>query len=132
MKHFELNGKVYSQRELCKEFDISEDTFSYRLRRGMTVEEALKKEFTKSCVICGKTFTHKRPDAKYCSEKCTSKSKREAKPNYEGVCVVCGKPFTNTSGHVIQTCSKDCMIKRVKQYHHDYDKRRRKNFEEKV
>ena len=39
----EYQGVEYTQAELCRKFNISPDTFRYRIKRGKTVEEALFK-----------------------------------------------------------------------------------------
>lgn len=41
---FELNGEVRSRREWCDIYGVSEGAVVFRMRKGMTFEEALKKE----------------------------------------------------------------------------------------
>ena len=61
---FELNGKVYTQTELCENYDINVNTFKSRLKNGLTVEQALQKTFICKCEICHKEFTSNRPNKK--------------------------------------------------------------------
>jgi hypothetical protein len=56
----EVYGKWYpSQRELCRCYDISEHTFRERLKRGMSIHEALHHEHIKAyeAILNGKTVT---------------------------------------------------------------------------
>lgn len=40
-KQYTINGVTYSQRELCRVYNIPESTFRNRLKRGLTVEQAI-------------------------------------------------------------------------------------------
>lgn len=82
---------------------------------------------TKKCLICGKTFTTKYPDQKFCSADCrrinrnarvreylkTSYLKRKAEKTETRNCLVCGKEFT-TSNSNKKYCSDKC--RRVSYY----------------
>jgi hypothetical protein len=60
---------------------------------------------TKTCIICGKTFTSYSANQKYCSAEC-----RMHRP-YPKICKGCGKPFLATQGNRKQYCSEDCRLK---------------------
>ena len=90
------HGRVYCSDE-CKEKATPP-------RKGPYVKKGYGNvTYTKVCEWCGKEFTTKAPNAKYCSSKC-SNARRERdrppkdKPTRE--CVVCGELFEG-SGHEI-------------------------------
>ena len=68
------NGVKYTLTEFCKIHDISVGTFQSRIKRGLTVNEAIQKEFTKTCPICGKEFAAKNTGIKYCSTTCRKRA----------------------------------------------------------
>lgn len=62
---------------------------------------------TKVCVVCGKVFETRRPNAKCCSEKCAHRWRHPLVPQLDKVCVFCGKPF-KTHNSTARCCSKLC------------------------
>ena len=71
--------------------------------------------FTKTCLICGKTFESKAYNAKHCSHECRLEAKRrrrkvshkESRKTYQKDCVLCGKQFD--SKWILQKyCSSEC------------------------
>jgi predicted nucleic acid-binding Zn ribbon protein len=123
--YYELNGKKYTQTELCKTHNITVGTFRSRLKCGLSLEEALQKEFVCKCEICEKEFIANRPHTKYCSNTCyrragTGKGKYKQVKTFK--CVVCGKEF-NSIRDDAKTCCEKCRsdlarIDRNKRYAH--------------
>ena len=118
-------GKEYLRKQLCEEHNIPVDTFRSRVANGLSVEEALQKEFINTCVICGKTFTSKLPNRKYCCKTCKGRGShgKGAYKTYNRVCTVCGKPFTTDKGYHTECCSDHCRrqlsrIERKNRYKH--------------
>ena len=123
--HFiDWQGKRYTQTDFCKMHDISPTTFRNRIKRGMSIEDAIKKEFENTCEICGKTFTHVLPNKKFCSKTCMNR-KHDGKGPYKKApktCVVCGKVFMGVRRNA-KTCSEKCRwdfarIDRNRRYKH--------------
>ena len=123
--HFiDWQGKRYTQTEFCKIHDINPTTFRYRIKIGMSIEDAIKKEFEHTCEICGKKFIHTLPNKKTCSKTCQIR-KTHGKGPYKKApktCVVCGKIFMGVRGNA-KTCSEKCRwdfarIDRNRRYKH--------------
>lgn len=119
------NGGWHSKSVLCETAGVSISTLNYRISLGMSIEEALQKEFLCKCEICGKEFASKRPNKKYCSKTCHNRaaSGKGAYKTFERVCVVCGETFVTDKGYHSQTCSKHCRnqlarIERNRRYKH--------------
>lgn len=124
-KYITYKGETYTQTEFCKIHDISDGTFRSRIKRGLTIDEAIQKEFTKVCPICEKEFKAKNPYTKYCSHTCAKRAasgKGQYKKPYICKCIVCEKEF-ETIRDDAKTCSKKCnaawsRIDRNKRYRH--------------
>lgn len=103
-------GKEYNQTELCKMHNISLGTFRSRVKSGLSVEEALQKEFTCICDICGKKFISKRPNKKYCCKTCENRGihGKGAYKTYNYKCTVCGKEYETIMNYNHECCSKRC------------------------
>lgn len=124
--YLEYNGERYIAAELCKNFGIPVTTVMNRIKKGYSIEDALKSEYICKCQYCGKEFESKRAGKKYCSSHCsTIASKRRRKPLkefYIAHCVVCGGSFgTNHSNS--KACSDKCRkhlsrIERNSRYKH--------------
>ena len=109
-KYISYGGKTFTQTEFCKIHGISVGTFQSRIKRGLTLDEAIQKEFTKTCPICGKEFAAKNTGVKYCSNTCRNralKGKGSYKKPHTCKCIVCGKEF-NTIRDDAKTCSRKC------------------------
>lgn len=119
------NGIAYTQTEFCKIHGVSVGTFQSRIKRGLTLDEAIQKEFTKTCPICGKEFAAKNTGIKYCSTTCHKRAatgKGPYKKPHTCNCIVCGKEF-ETIRDDAKTCSRKCnaawsRIDRNKRYTH--------------
>ena len=110
MKKLVYNNRKFNQDGLCREYGISVGTFRARIAKGMSIDEALQKNFVVKCCICGKSFEAQRPNIKYCSTTCKNrggKGKGTYK-EYTRECVVCHKLFTTDKGYQTKTCSKHC------------------------
>lgn len=112
IKTIEYKGNLRRASDLCRENSINRSTFNYRIRNGVSVEDALKTQFDHICVICGKEFKSKRQIKKYCSPTCTNRGKSGKgayKQPYTAECVVCGKQF-ETIRDDAKTCSRACRF----------------------
>lgn len=117
-------GKRYAQTDFCKMHDINPGTFRSRIENGMSIEDAIKKEFEHTCEICGKKFIHTLPNKKTCSKTCQIR-KTHGKGPYKQrkkTCVVCGKIFMGVRRNA-KTCSEKCRwdlarIDRNRRYKH--------------
>lgn len=108
------HGQQYTQTAFCKMFDISPSTLNNRLDRGYSLEEAIQKDLTHTCVICDKVFKYPRIGKLTCSSACArrlAKGKGKRKESRSGICIMCGAPFTTTDDKKI-TCSDYCRHQR--------------------
>jgi hypothetical protein len=65
-----------------------------------------------TCVVCGKPFTAKKKDSKYCSKRCSAKARRDSGiDNETRICEVCGKPFDTNKYGKQRICSLSCSAK---------------------
>lgn len=113
-KTIEYNGEIYNQTELCKKYNIPDRTMSDWLKKGISIDEAIKREFILKCVICDKEFKSDRPGKKYCCKTCQNRGihgKGKRKEPIITECVVCGKTF-ETIRDDAKTCSIACRRKR--------------------
>lgn len=125
MKIIEFKGICYNQENFCKTFNIPVGTFRSRLAMGMSIEDAIKSEFTCICEICGKEFISKRPNKKYCSKTCENRGihGKGAYKTYNYTCSVCGKDYETNMKYNSECCSKHCRnqltrIDRNRRYKH--------------
>jgi len=105
----EWRGQRYTQTEFCKINSINVETFRSRINKGMTVEEAVKKEFKKECPICHKLFITAKPNVICCSSTCQNR-RNHGKGEYKDRrfnCIVCGKEFIRNRDNA-KTCSMRC------------------------
>lgn len=113
--HFiEWNGQKYTETDFCKMFDIKVSTFRNRIKQGLSVEDAIKKEFTKICPICDKEFKTFRLSSRYCSQTCLRRGthgKGKYKESKITTCVICGNTF-ETIRDDAKTCSVECRRSR--------------------
>ena len=65
-----------------------------------------------TCIVCGKQFLSAYSDARFCSNNCKSKWRRDNHQDDETrVCIVCGKEFrTNRFGNT-KCCSRSCAAR---------------------
>lgn len=108
------NGQQYTQTAFCKMFDISPSTLNQRLDRGYSLEEAIQKDLTHTCVICDKVFKHPRIGKLTCSNTCArrlAKGRGKRKESRSGTCVMCGASFITIDDKKI-TCSDYCRHQR--------------------
>ena len=128
MQLLEYKDNKYTIPQLCKEYGISEGTFRSRLKRGLSIEQALSsnritKIQDRPCVICGKLFKPRSDKAgKCCSSECAKQYTKQYLTKYskdECICRYCGNKFkvmrTQLKGLY---CSHECHIKQLK---HDKD-----------
>lgn len=111
-KYITFEGKKYTKTEFCKVHDIKVSTFDSRIRRGMTVDEAIQKGFTKICPICEKEFSAKNTGVKYCSTRCRKRAvtgKGAYKKPHSCKCIVCSKTFDSIRDDA-KVCSKECRL----------------------
>ena len=109
-RFIEWDGGKYTLTAFCNMHEINIGTFTSRIRNGMTVEEAIQKEFSGTCVICGKQFTAPRQGNKYCGKTCRNRGchgRGEYKKAKQYICVVCGGTFESISAKA-KTCSVQC------------------------
>lgn len=118
-------GKEYTVADLSRLVNLPESTLHSRLKSGLSIEEALQKEFNCICTICGKEFVSKRPNKMYCSNTCQNRGTHGKGQHkiYTRVCTVCGKTYITDKGYNTKTCSKHCRdqltrIDRNKRYKH--------------
>lgn len=111
--YIEWNGERYILTDFCEKFGIKTGKFAYRLKQGLTVEEAIQKEFLCKCEICGAEFISEKPFKRACSKSCKQKLAHIKKyKNYDDrPCVICGKLF-KPSRENAKTCSYDCRRQR--------------------
>ena len=114
MKRFEINGKILNLRELSEINGIDASTIRYRLKRGVTLGDAIKATYTQKCVLCGATFESKRTYAMFCSNNCKHryyKGKGVIKPEWSElktfVCDCCGQSFQSYNPNA-RLCSEKC------------------------
>ena len=75
-------------------------------------EQGPRKEYERTCICCGKTYTTKNPNSKFCSLKCNAKNRRDSGvDNITKVCPVCGKEFSTNRYSGTNACSKSCGAK---------------------
>lgn len=72
--------------------------------------ECRKKQFTKTCEWCGKTFTTGVKESRCCSVSCAKKLQTK---NHREIrtCVICGKTFSAPKSNPQKTCSTECRFK---------------------
>ena len=113
--HFiEWNGQQYTLTDFCKMHDINSSTLDQRLRRGYTLEEAIQKDLTHTCVICDKVFKYPRVGKLTCSSACARRlahNKGKRKEYRSGICMMCGEPFITLNDKQI-CCSEHCRRQR--------------------
>lgn len=105
----EWQGQRYNRTDFCRMHDINVNTFRDRIKRGMTVEEAIQKEFKKECPVCHKLFIVAKPNVICCSSTCQNR-RNHGKGEYKERrfnCVVCGKEFVGNRDNA-KTCSPRC------------------------
>lgn len=68
-RYIEFNGARKTQREFAKEYGMSEATLGQRLKRGMTVEEALTTPISKSQSLNARVMLGERWNAAIAKEK---------------------------------------------------------------
>ena len=61
-----------------------------------------------ACVYCGKTFSSKRKNARFCSMQCLGKNRRKDNPRF---CKYCGVEFYVQPSHNDIYCSRECYDK---------------------
>ena len=123
--YIEYNGEKLTQTEFCKKYNIAIGTFRSRLSKGMSIEEAIQKNFVCVCEICHNEFISDRPNKKYCCKTCENRGvhgKGEYKTPKIFICAVCGKEFESLNKNA-KTCSKECnsdlaRIERNKRYNY--------------
>lgn len=73
----------------------------------------MKKEYAKTCRVCGEEFTATRSTQIYCCRACkhrrAARVKKNAKPQAMGVCPVCGEEFRQVGN--LTYCSAECRKK---------------------
>lgn len=93
------------------EWHGSKEGVEWHKSHGKSVACKLKDvKLKKTCIQCGITFYDNGFNkAKFCSNKCKSKYRRDMKLDYiERVCVVCGKTFRSNKYKDVKTCSSTC------------------------
>ena len=85
-----------------KTCDRCERTFVPKRHDSIHCHECARAE----CGVCGAEYVKKTPDHKYCSKKCSNKSRYARRPATRS-CVVCGTEFTPVSIRH-KTCSPKC------------------------
>ena len=110
MKIIEFKGICYNQENFCKTFNIPVGTFRSRIAMGMSIEDAIKSEFTCICDICGKEFISKRPNKKYCSKTCENRGNhgKGSYKSYKYKCTVCNKEYETHLKYNNECCSQSC------------------------
>lgn len=108
----EWQATEQGQRHLAEIRDLAAEWHRSPEGRAWHSEHAKGKrplQFRLVCQCCGKEFFSAKSNAKYCSNNCKSKARRDAgADNITRTCPVCGKDFTaNKYGKSI-TCSLSC------------------------
>jgi endogenous inhibitor of DNA gyrase (YacG/DUF329 family) len=68
------------------------------------------------CLHCNKKFNHRKPDKKYCSNKCYRDAKKLAQPEVTLTCVICSIEFNRPwRWRTQKTCGKECFKKLASQ-----------------
>ena len=113
--HFiEWNGKRYTYTDFCKLHNISPGTLRSRLKAGYTLDEAIEKGLTHTCVICDKVFKYPRVSKLTCSSTCARRlahNKGKRKEYRSDICIMCGSPFSTLDDKQI-CCSERCRRQR--------------------
>lgn len=108
--YIEYNGTKMTITDFCKKNNINVSTFSTRLKKGLSVEDALKGTYERVCALCGKKFNSKKYNTKYCSDTCrrrvtSGKGKYKEYKTFE--CIVCKKAFKSLKDNA-KTCCRKC------------------------
>jgi hypothetical protein len=69
---------------------------------------------TRSCEICGNTFTPSTPNRLYCNNACASQAR------YGPKCLTCGKPLPDGSGKSRKYCRAECKPSYGRKYHNGH------------
>ncbi len=101
----EYNGKTQSLKQWSKELGIPAGTIRKRYKKGQPIDIP-RQGFSKIkvCESCGKEFTYKSKDQKYCCQRCEWDSMKAKRKTF--VCLSCGKEFV---GH--RSLNKDYKAK---------------------
>lgn len=101
----EYNGKTQSLKQWSQELGIPAGTIRTRYKKGQPIDIP-RQGFSKIkvCESCGKEFTYKSKNQKYCCQQCEWDSMKVKRKTF--VCLSCGKEFV---GH--RSCNKDYKAK---------------------
>lgn len=93
-------------RPLTKEWHRSEEGRAWHREHAQGERE---RKFKCVCQCCGREFLAAKSSARYCSNPCKSKARRDAgADNVVGKCAVCGKEFKYNKYRNVLTCSPSC------------------------
>lgn len=123
------NNIEYSKTDLCKKYGINVSTFNSRIKRGLSIEQALQNEWEKRCNYCNKWFKTDSLGKCFCSALCKNRSVHHKIPYHQieiKQCVVCNEIFIAQFAKC-KTCSDNCRkqlarIERNGRYKHLKDK----------
>ena len=98
--------------ESAKKWHKSEDAHEWHVKHYQEMKEKFNVEHIVKCAQCGKEYTAKNVQGKFCSGKCKSAWRR--KNHLDDItreCGYCGKKFTTNKYKETKFCSKSCARK---------------------
>lgn len=113
----EWEGQLYTQKEFCELHNINHSALRSRVKSGMSLEDAVKSEWTRNCIICGKEFTTTVKSRQTCGKVCARRlahGKGAYRKEKVFKCVMCGNEFLSIYDNA-KTCSDLCRRQRTTQ-----------------